>query len=576
MQRLIALVFGLMIILSGCSSPKTEQGPALMAGQGGKYHGGTFKYNEEEYLKSLYPLNITDVISSRTINQIYEGLLAFNMEDLTTVPRIAESYEISEDGTIYTFKIRPNVYFHDDPCFPDGKGRLVTAHDFKYCLDRLYQYNPAENQAFKIFADLIKGGDEYLEETKKDKFPEGGVSGVNVVDNQTLTIELKYPNATFLSKMALPGARVYPKEAWEKYGSEMRIKTVGTGPFVVQKIVDDQIVFLDRNKNYWGKDDDGNQLPYLDHIAISFIKEKKTVLQKFKMGDFDMMYRLPLEMKDEVVDIKDNLQGDYQKFQLQSSPVMVIQYYGFLHLGEVFNDVNVRKAFCYAIDRKKLCDFTLKGTGYPANHGIIPPGTGSYDNSVVKGYEYNPGKAQLHLEKAGFPKGEGFPKLTLQLNSGGQRNTQVAEAIINMIKENLNIDIEQLQVPFAQHTEAISTAKTDIWRLGWQADYPDPENFLNLFYGIHYQPDLSVKSYVNSFRYYNPEFDKYLSAALKATDEKTRNELYAKADQIVIDDAVVMPIFHDKDYRLLQPYVRNLPQNSMEYRNFREVYFVPE
>jgi hypothetical protein len=129
-------------------------------------------------------------------------------------------------------------------------------------------------------------------------------------------------------------------------------------------------------------------------------------------------------MIDEIVDYKKNLKPEYQQFQLQFKPQMAIQYYGFLHQGKIFNNANLRRAFCYAIDREKLCDFTLKGTGFPAIYGVVPPGTGTYDSKMIKGFSFDPVKAKDYMTKAGFPDGRGLPPITLELNSGGTRNTQ--------------------------------------------------------------------------------------------------------------------------------------------------------
>lgn len=559
----------------GQSEEATASAQLVKAENGDVYYGGTFRYNETEYIKSLYPLNITEVTGHRVITNIYEGLVSFVQKDLSIEPALAESWEISEDGLIYTFKIREGVYFHDDPCFPDGKGREVKASDFKYCMDRAATYDPGNNQGYKFFVDIVKGAQEYFDATKEGVEMPGGVSGVRVLDDYTLQFELIRPFSIFLSRLALPFADLYPREAFEKYGTDMRIHTVGTGPYRLKMLKEDQVIFLERNENYWGKDEHGNQLPYFNNIKVTFIKEHKTQLEQFIKGELDMIYRLPSEDRDEIVDVNDNLLGDYRQYQFQSAPSMSIQYYGFLHKDEVFQDKRVRQAFCYAIDREKIADFTLKGSAAPAKYGVVPPGTGTYDATQVNGYGLNPEKAQTLLAEAGYPKGEGFPKTTLQINSGGERNENVAEAVQKMLEDNLGIQVEIVTVPWAQHTEAVENAKVKFWRLGWIADYPDPENFLNLFHGKWYEPDLSVQSYINSFRYNNPEYDAVVDAALLTTDNDERYALYAQADQIVVDDAVVMPIYYDKDDRLLQANVRQFYQNAMEYRNLKDVFFEP-
>jgi oligopeptide transport system substrate-binding protein len=563
----------IIILLSACQNKKKEF--VFTEAKGGRFYGGTFRYNEEEYLKSLYPLNVTEVTAHRIAEQIYEGLVKFDDSTLAVLPCLAKSWDISADGMKYTFHLRNNVFFYDDDCFENNIGRKVTAHDFKYCFDRLCYNNPAENQGFWIFKDIVQGANEYYAKTETNKNDFSGVSGIVAIDDTTLQIQLIQPYAVFLARLGLIFTKVYPKEAVEKYGSEMRLHCVGTGPFFIKKILDNQVVFLTKNKKYWAKDKYGNQLPFLENIKVTFIHEKKTELQEFVAGKSDLVYKFPLEMIDEIIDINTNLKPAYQKFQLQFLPSMSLQYYGFLHQGKIFHNKAVRQAFCYAVDRVKLCKYTLKNSGFPAIYGMVPPGTGTYDPTLVKGYTYQPEKARKLLAEAGYPNGKNFPKVTLQLNSGGSRNTQVAEAIKKMIEETLNIKIELLMIPWAQHTEAVEAAKADFFRLGWIADYPDAENFLNLFHSKHVPKDTTEKTYINSYRYKNSEYDAIFNNAITITNETERNLMYAKADQKAIDDAVVLPNYYDIDFRILQSNVRNCPQNAMEYRDFSEVYFLP-
>lgn len=560
-------------LLFSCNTQKKEF--VFTEAKGGKFYGGTFRYNEEEYLKSLFPLNITEVTGHRIAEQIYEGLVKFNDSTLEVVPCIAKSWKITNQGRTYTFNLRDDVYFHDDPCFKNGKGRKVTTHDVKYCLDKVCFNNPSENQGFWIFKDIVKGANEYYHSTEKNKKDTTGVIGIQVLNDTTIQIELTQPYAVFLARLGLTFAKIYPKEAFEKYGSDMRTHCVGTGPFYIKKIIENQVVFLTKNKNYWANDEHGNKLPFLENIKVTFIHEKKTELQEFVAGKSDLVYKFPLEMIDEIIDSDKNLKPNYKKFQLQHMPSMSLQYYGFLHQGKIFNNIKVRQAFCYAVDREKLCKYTLKNTGFPAIYGMVPPGTGTYNPALVKGYTYQPQKAKALMAEAGFPNGKNFPKITLQLNSGGSRNTQVAEAIKKMIEETLNIKIDLLMIPWAQHTEAVESAKSNFYRLGWIADYPDAENFLNLFHSKHVPKNITEKNYLNTYRYKNSEYDAIFDKAITMTDDNQRNAMYAKADQKAIDDAVVLPNYYDIDFRLLQPNVRCFPQNAMEYRDLSAVYFIP-
>ena len=574
MLRLIITSIWLLFVLSGCKD-QVSNNDRLIPAKGGKYYGGTLRYNEEEFLKSLNPLNITEVTGHIIADQIYEGLVTFDQKDLSIKPLLAKSWEISPDGRLYTFHLRTDVYFQDDPCFPDGKGRKMTVQDVKYCLDRLCYDNPADNQGFWIFRDIVKGADEYHDASTHNNPPDGGVSGIKIINDSTLSIELVEPFSVFLSRLGLIFAKIYPHEAVEKYGSEMRVKCVGTGPYQLKLLRDNEIAFLTRNKHYWRKDEFGNRLPFIDYIKVTFIKEKRAELLSFNKGEIDFIYKFPLDMIDEVMKPDGSLKKDYQKYTLQHNPSMSIQYYGFLNTNPLFQDKRVRQAFCYAIDRKKLCTYTLRNSGFPAIYGMVPPGTGTYDATQIKGYTFQPNKAKKLLAEAGYPNGEGFPKITLQLNSGGGRNNQVAEAVQKMLDDILNIKVDLLTVPWAQHTEAVESGKALFWRLGWIADYPEAENFLNLFLSKYVPEDPKEKTYINSYRYVNKNFDHLLEKALQTVDTKKRNQLYHEADQLVTDDAPVMPLYYDIDYRLLQPYLHHFPQNAMDYRDYSEIYFTP-
>jgi peptide/nickel transport system substrate-binding protein len=285
-----------------------------------------------------------------------------------------------------------------------------------------------------------------------------------------------------------------------------------------------------------------------------------------------MKYRLPFDMIDEILDDNKRLKGDYKKFVLQSKPELTTQFYGFLVPDKIFGDKNVRLAFNYALDRVKIADYTAKGEGIPCTYGLVPPGMPCYNNYLVKGYTFDVTKAKEYLAKAGYPGGKGFPKVTLEINSGGGRNEKVAEAVQKMLIENLNIDVEITQVVWAQHTNNVETGKANFWRFAWVADYPDPENFLNLCYGKNVPKTFEEASYMNPFRYVNPQYDALFEKAISTVNPEERNKLYAQLDQIVVDDAPFLPIYYSVNRRLVQPYVRNFDNNGMEYRNFREVW----
>jgi len=573
MKKLIYLMIGAAVVLSSCGGDQNKEHKEHKVAKGDVKYGGVFKMNETEDFKSLYPLNITFAIEQRIANQIYEGLVKLNQEDLSILPDLAEKWEINEDATSYTFHIRKGVKFHDNSCFKGGKGRELKASDFKFALDRIC-VSDASNQMYWLFKDKVKGANEYYEETKNKETIKGGVEGIKVVDDYTIQINLNYSFAGFLNIISHSACYVYPKEAVDAYGVDMRINAVGTGPFRVKKIKESETVILERNPDYWAKDKYGNQLPYLDGIKFSFNKEKKAELLEFKKGNLDMVFRLPLEMiKDVVGELDDAKKGGNRPYVMQVVPALSVFYLGMQHKLPPFDNVEVRKAFNYAVDKESIVTYTLQGEGRAAMHGIVPPFKG-YDYENVKGYEYSPEKAKEHMKKAGYPNGKGFPDVTLQINpGGGDRNVQIAEVVQKMLNENLNINIKIEQMQFAQHSEALETGKALFWRAGWIADYPDPENFLNFLYGQHVPTDLSAKAYINPMRYQSSTFDSIFNLALREIDDANRMELFRQADQIQVDDAAILPIFYDENTRLIQVHVKNFPSNAMEYRDMTEVYF---
>ncbi len=469
----------IVFLLFSCGNDKRNPLDKLEPVDGGVFYGGTFRYNEVEYFRSLYPHSINEAIGLRIGNQVYEGLTRLSQRDLSVKPCLAQEWTIDSTFTVYTFKIRKGVYFHNDKCFKDGKGRQLTAHDFKYCFDQLCSAN-SNNKGFYLFEDKVVGATKYYNASLTGEALPNGVEGIQVIDDYTLEIRLEHPFPAFPAQLSMQFTWVFPQEAVKAYGNDMRTLAIGTGPFKLKELREDEAVVMMRNENYWDKDQYGNQLPYLSAIKVSFFKEQKTELLEFKKGNLDMVYRIPLEMYDEIITKEGELAPSYNDYQLQTTPSLNMQYYGFMNQKEPFNNVKVRQAFNYAIDKQKIVNYTLKGMGIAALYGTVPPALVGYNAKSIKGYSYDPDKAKQLLAEAGYPNGENFPEINLQINSGGGRNMQVAEAIQRMLEETLNINVSLSVLPFPQHLENIDKGKALFWRSGWVADYPDPEAFFVL------------------------------------------------------------------------------------------------
>jgi peptide/nickel transport system substrate-binding protein len=565
-------------LLSSCGGNDDSKEHGTSEAPGGVYLGGIARLNEVENIKSLSPIAINDQVSYHLSSQVYEGLVKYNQNDLSLIPGVAYRWEVSPDQSEYTFHLRSGVKFHDDACFSDGKGRAVTANDFKFCFEKLCSTDPSNNQFDVTFKDRVLGANETFEASKAGKkLP---VSGVKVLNDSTISIKLNYSDPGFLNILAMPGCYVYPQEAVSKYGADMRVKTVGTGPFVLETVKEGEVIIMKKNPNYWGVDEHGTKLPYLDGIKWTFIREKKSEVLEFKRGNLDMIYRIPVEMFHELMGDLEHAKERKTEFNILSSTALNTNYYGFNCQSPLFSKKEVRQAFNYAIDRQKIADFTIQGEGNAAIYGIVPYNEAfekaGYNYKNVKGYNYDPQMAKDLLKKAGYPDGKGFPKLTLEINSGGgDRNILVAEVVQKMLKENLNIDLEINTVPFAEHIENVQTAKVDFFRYAWIADYPDPETFLTLFYGKHVPASLQEKSYTNYSRYINPRFDSLFTAARVIGDKAQRFEMLSRAEAVMMEDAPLMPIFYDENFRLEQLNVRNLPENSMNFFDLTTTYIIP-
>ena len=567
--QLVALAFFTALSVScggntGGSDENTDPND-LTKIEGGKFQGGVLRLNAFENYTSLFPPAINDVYSNHIAGNVYEGLFRFDQATLETKPALAESFEIDNSKLIYTFNIRKGVMFHDDDCFSGGKGRELVAKDFKYSLEYVCSKDE-NNKSSTLFSDVIVGVNAFQAGEAEE------VTGIKVLDKYQLEITLEDPLASLTDMLAVLATAVFPEEAVETYGYDgLKDHMVGTGPFIASNIENGKNVHFNANPNYWRKDDFGNQLPYLAEVDVTYIRDKKKELEAFKNNELDMMWGLPVEEIENIMGtLEEAKAGENREFEIQSVNALNIQYYGFRFNSEEFSDINVRKAFNYAVDRDSLVEFILDGEGVPAHNGFVPPLTG-YPYETVDGFDYDVEKAQALMAQAGYPKGTGFPELTLYLNENGGGNTRIAEYITTQLKDNIGVNVKLEAMPIPELYPKVEAGELEFWRFGWIADYPNPASFLHLFHS----PNVEGASN-NYFSYDSDEYDAIYEAALKEIDDEKRNQMYAQADQKIIDDAVVMPIMFNVSIRLINPLVKDFDINEMEYRDLAVVNFIEE
>ncbi len=529
---------------------------SLREGSGGKKLGGTFHVNETADIRSLDPVQMNDQSSVQVGENVYDRLLEFD-EGLNLIPGLSALPEISKDGLTYTYHLRTDAYFHDDACFPNGKGRKFVASDAIYCYTRAL--DRTTNTGAEPYFKYIKGGPAYYE---SNKLPSGGLPGMQALNDSTLVITLEKPFSPFLFYPAVGFGFIYPHEAVEHYGRDFVFHPVGTGAFKFVEYKQAQYCNLVRNERYWKHDSAGNQLPYLDTLQFSFILDNKVEIEQFQAKKLDHVYRIPSEFFQDMVDDHKELKGNWKKYNLVHVPALAVQFYGFNCTTPPVNNRHLRRAIAFAVDRDKIIKYILKGQAAgPGVHGIVPPSMPGYPVDLVHGFRFNPDSALAELALAKKELGGTIPDVTLYLNAGGGRNTEVAEAIQSQVKENLGINLQLQMLEFSQLTPRIDDGKAPFFRLGWIADYPNPENFLNLLYGKSIPP--SGPSTINSTRYNNPEFDRLFEAAINETDRVKSYQDFAEAENVAIQDAPYVVLYYDEDYHLLQPNVRDFPANAM-------------
>ena len=587
MKRSIIGIAALTIFLSACNQPAEKEAIVDRVAKGDRVYGGKFRVNERENIQSLFPYQIIDATSFRAASQLYEGLVKLDSKELIITPSLAESWDVDEAKTTYTFHLKKGVLFHDDSCFPEGKGREMKASDVQYsfevlCTDRVN--DSTSNLMFsRTFMDRVVGANAYYEASKKGK-PDFSLEGVKVIDDYTVAVTLTQPSSSFLYSLCYPAAYIIAEEAVAKYGSEL---IIGTGPFVLGgwkaykdangRLVEELV--LSRNETYHGSDTLGNQLPYLDTIQISFINSQKRELELFQDKKLDMIVGLPSESVRDIVEQKiAYFEQDPPIFILERTSDMSTNYYVFNLTKDVFGNAKtgrkVRQAISYAIDRGRLVEKTLSGEAAgPGVHGITPPSLKNYDITKVSGYAFDVEKARKLMGEAGYPNGEGFPSISLKLNTGGARNVNVGMEIQKQLRQNIGINLELDIMSMDQLLEDKRNASGDIFRSGWIADFPSPENFLMLLYGKSVPEDVNAPSNLNTSRYSSSSFDELYEQGLGADSTEEKYDYFAQAEQVMMDDAPVIVLWYDEHHRLIQSNVQNMVINPMHIRDYSVVYF---
>ena len=500
-----------------------------------------FRYNEHSNIPTLDPAFARNPQIIWPTNQLYNGLVQLD-DSLAIRPDIAKSWRMVDSTCTFYFTLRDDVYFHKNAVFGKDSTRTVTAHDFEYSFARLIDPKVASSGSWVM----------------------NNVEMFQAENDSIFKIVLNKPFPPFLGMLGMRYFSVVPKEAVEKYGTEFRRNPVGTGPFQFKMWEENVNLVLRRNPLYFETDQKGEQLPYLEAVAITFLPDKQSEFLQFAQGKLDFVSGLDNSYKDEIITTTGKLQAAYSdRVKLITAPYLNTEYLGFFleaNTPEIQSKA-LRQAVNYGFDRVKMVTYLRNGMGIPAVHGVIPKGLPGFDN--IEGYEYDPEKAKQLIEQYTTETGDNEPQIVIGTNS---QYLDICEYIQREL-EKLGIDVTIDVVPPSTLRQMKSSGELDIFRASWIADYPDAENYLSLFYSPNFTPDGP-----NYTHFKSEVFDSLYARSLEISDIEQRKELYTKMDSIIVAEAPVVPLYYDKAIRFVNKKVHGLGVNPQNFLVLKNVY----
>ena len=484
---------------------------------------------------TLDPHLCSDTTSSGIVVEVFGGLVSFDTS-LNIIPDIAESWDISENGQVYTFFLRNNAVFHD--------GKKVTAADFKWSFERAANPETASSVAETYLGD-IKGVANVLSGKTTE------ITGIRVLDDATLEIEIDAPKAYFLAKLTYPTAYVLDQYNVETGGRNWTDNPNGTGPF---KLIDYKIgerIILQRHDLY-----------HLEPAKLFKIQMNLAGGSSMAMYENDEIDITGIGMLDleRIKDPIDPLNSDL----VIGNPGFSISYIGFNSEIEPFDDAKFRKALTYAIDKEMIAREIYTDLVIPA-YGILPPGFPGF-NRELKGLKYNEILARKLLSESKYANVDTRPRITVTVpGTGGSANTDL-EVIMNMWEEILGVEVAIQQVEWATFLSDLDEKRFQMFAgIGWEADYPDPQDFLDILF--------HTNSENNQLSYSNYEVDSLLERARIETDVEERIAMYQSAEQLIINDAPLIPLWYPGErYLLIKEKIKNFELTPMIVPKMRFVY----
>ncbi len=510
-------------------------------------------YNLGADPKTIDPQLNSAVDGSTIIHNAFEGLMRED-ENSKIVPGTAEKYEVSDDGTVYTFHIRKDAKWSD--------GKPVVAGDFEYAWKRALNPKVAAEYAYQLF--YIKNGAAYYNQEKVGgKVATAEDVGVKVIDDNTLEVTLEAPVPYFLSLAAFPTYFPVRKDIIEGNEEKWTLKPdtyISNGPFKMSEWKEKESITFVKNENYW----DAKNVK-LETLEVKLIDDQITYLNAFKSGEIDVIESPP---QAEIPTLLD--EGTAKIYPYLGTYFYVINVSDKAKdvdpkAAEALSNPKFRKALSLAIDRQLIVDKVAQGGQAPAT-SYVPAGIlDSIGEEFQKDYSSkgaNIEEAKKLLEEAGYPNGEGAPTITFTFNTD-QGHQNIAQAVQDMWKTNLGINVELKNEEWAVFQDTRNNFQYSMARHGWIADYNDPMTFLDMW---------TTGNGQNNAGYSNKEYDKLIAQAKVELDDAKRTELLHKAEDILMDESPIIPLYYYTNVLCIDKNVKGTYKSPLGQMEFRDAY----
>lgn len=579
----IPSLLGILMAVVGCVGPSEPRNPAEKDG-GRKI----LRIPRRTEHKSLDPVRQFDSASAQIVANVYDTLLEYHYlrRPYELVPGLlAVMPEKQPDGRSYLFTLREGVRFVDDPAFPDGRGREITAADVVYSIKRYADAN-LNSKSYMLLQGMVAGLDEFRDVTRKAgrgiKYDEHAVSGLRQVDDRRLVIEFTSDNPLVLYPFAASPTSIVPREAVEFYGDAFAQNPVGSGPFLLLANDRRGTMILVRNPHYHGRypddgededatrgllDDAGRPLPLVDEVHLPLIEEAQPAMLRFRKGDIDL-HTVDRENFIKMFDRDDagrfHLKAPYgEHFRMYAEETLISEYIAFnMRDPLIGSNLALRQAIAYALDVEAFIEIMLNGRAARLST-IVPHGiAGSERDIEIDYYRYDLDAARAKLVEAGFPDGVGLPPIRFDFRSTAKDARQMFEFIRHELAM-VGIKAVGKFHTFSAYLQRIESGHFQVGISGWYADYPDAENFYQLLYGANLPPGPNIGAFAD------PEFDRLYEASRFMQNGRERFALFKRMSEIVRDQVPVVLRYSRLDFFIYQKRLRNVKGNMMVDAPFR-------